>query len=260
MPKQPVFELFEALCIELAKRPDPQVIDENNLSDDGLIDDLQTTLRETDPAKAFERGVAGIAAHFAEKEASLPFTYDLPTRQFAAYDVDYLNFIAFASAHRGSGPDSRDFERHTLDRLVKRLTGSLRGVGNPRATLTKKAEFLGYLKKLGFDNNALEPRDRDGGFDILWLPPLGTVPLRPIVSVQCKNASFNREDAAKSVEQAGRTLARHSHLRRCGTMQLVVFNDYIDRTYVGRAAGWGFLPLGLSDLALATARDHQEFL
>jgi hypothetical protein len=28
----------------------------------------------------------------------------------------------------------------------------------------------------------------------------------------------------------------------------VVFNDYIDDSYVGRAAGWIFIPLGLSDL------------
>jgi hypothetical protein len=254
MPRNSVFELFELLCVELAGRATPQVIDENNLSDDTLIDELKRVLRQTSPAAAFEKGVEAIAAHFTEKDAVLPFSYDLCTRQFTPTDPDYLNFIAFATSHRGSGTESRDFENQAMTRLRKRLSGSLRRVGHPRGKHKKKAEFLTYLKTLGFDDNALEPRDKDGGFDILWLPPIGTIPLRPIVSVQCKNSSFDAKDAAASVERSGTTLARHSHLRRAGTMQFVVFNDYIEpKKYVGRATGWGFLPLGLSDLADASA-------
>lgn len=260
MPRNPIFELFEALCTELAGRPDAQVIDENNLSDDGLVDDLKRALRQTDPAIAFERGVEAIAAHFDSKGGILPFNYDLPTRQFTPSDTEYLSFIAFAAANRGSSSDSRAFENRTLNQLAKRLCGSLRGVGHPRTTHAKKAEYLKYLRTLGFDRNALNPYDRDGGFDILWLPPLGTIPLRPIVSVQCKNASFDREEAGASVEQSARTLSRHSHLRRAGTIQFIVFNDYIGPEYVGRAVGWGYIPLGLTDLAPAIVLNHQEIL
>lgn len=33
-------------------------------------------------------------------------------------------------------------------------------------------------------------------------------------------------------------------------MKFVIFNDYIDRdVFKGRAAGWVFMPLGLTDLA-----------
>jgi len=63
------------------------------------------------------------------------------------------------------------------------------------------------------------------------------------------------------MERSARTFSRHSQLRRSGTMHLVVFNDYIEnQRYVGRATGWGFLPLGLSDLSLPATLHHHEVL
>ncbi|HTR53369.1 MAG TPA: hypothetical protein VMJ10_21895, partial [Kofleriaceae bacterium] len=195
MPTSVIFELFEILSIELAGRADAQVINESKLGDASLLGELKNTFRETDDAKAFEHGVHALAAHFAEREAKLPFSYDLPTRTFTPEDPDYLDFIAFAHHLRGRGKDSKDFEIETLKRLKHRLTGSLRRVGHPRDVHRRKAEYLAYLRKLGFDKNALEANDKDGGFDILWLPPLGALPLRPIVSVQCKNSNFDEADA-----------------------------------------------------------------
>lgn len=256
-----IFELFEILCNELERRPDAQVINEAKLGDPELLAELKRTFKETNEARAFERGVEALAAHFAERGAKLPFSYDLPTREFTPVDHEYLDFIELASALRGKGVDSKEFEIATLKRLKHRLTGSLRRVGHPRDIHKKKAEYLNYLRKLGFDKNALEANDKDGGFDILWLPPIGAVPLRPIVAFQCKNSSFDEKDAGASTERSSRTFARHSQLRRSGTMHLVVFNDYIDNVrYVGRATGWGFLPIGLSDLAQSTEMAHHEVL
>ena len=85
--------------------------------------------------------------------------------------------------------------------------------------------------------------------------------LRAIVSIQCKNGSFNESSANASVGRARRSLSRHSHVRSCGFIQFVVFNDYIDAAgYVGRAAGWTFLPLGLTDLATASHLNEDEVL
>ena len=262
MPKNPVFDLFEVLSTELATRPDTQVIDERSLSDPVLAEDLKKQFRETDAGRAFERGVEAIATHFNEKGASLPFHYDLPTRQFTPTDPEYLKFIAFARAHRGvGGDDSKEFEIQTLYRLRLRVTGDLRRVGVPRDRLKRKKEITPYLEKLGFDANVLEKKDQDGGFDILWLPPLGAIPLRPIVSLQCKNGFFNEGEATKSAGRAQRTLSRHSHIRSSGFIKFVVFNDYIDaRKFVGRAAGWIFLPLGLTDLASALELCAHEIL
>ena len=77
MPKNPAFELFEVLCTELAGRDGSQIIDENNLSDNALIDDLMHSLRETSAARAFQRGVEAIIAHFDEKRSEAAIRSEL---------------------------------------------------------------------------------------------------------------------------------------------------------------------------------------
>lgn len=256
-----IFELFEILCNELERRTDAQIINEAKLGDPELLAELKGTFQETNEAKAFERAVKALEEHFNDRGAKLPFSYDLSTREFTPQDHDYLDFISLVSGLRGKGIDSRDFEIAALERLKHRLTGSIRRVGHPRDVHKRKVEYLSYLRKLGFDTNALEARDKDGGFDILWLPPLGAVPLRPIVAFQCKNSKFDEKDASASTERAKRTFSRHSQLRRSGTMHIAIFNDYIENVqYVGRATGWGFLPIGLSDLAQSTEMAHHEIL
>jgi hypothetical protein len=171
------------------------------------------------------------------------------TAEFRAVDKEYIDFVAFASNARAvGGDDAKDFEIRTLERLVTRLTGSLHRVGMPRDQRQKKAEFVKYLQGLGFDENCLGAYDKDGGLDLLWLPPLGTIPLKPVISLQCKNSFFNEREATMSAGRALRTLNRHSHVRGQHHLLFVIFNDYIDETFVGRAVGWIFLPLGLSDL------------
>jgi hypothetical protein len=250
MAKNPIFDLFEVLCVELAGKQTPQIIDEAGLADDSLIALLQKYFRETDGARAFEAGVNALSEHFNRKEGALPFTFELSTRTFTPVDLAYIDFISFARSHRSvGGADSKEFEIRTMKRLRARVTGDLRRVGSPRDQRKTRPQMLGYLKTLGFGKKTFEPKDKDGGLDILWSPPLGAAPLRPLVSVQCKNGSFNEGEANKSSGRALRTLARHSHLQRNGHMACVVFNDYIDESFEGRAAGWIFLPLGLSDLA-----------
>ncbi|MBE3131382.1 MAG: hypothetical protein IMZ54_11805 [Acidobacteria bacterium] len=261
MPRNPTFDLFELLCVELSRRESTQVIDESNLSDDALIEDLKRSFRITDSARAFEEGITAIARHFSEKQAKLPFEYDLATRQFTPIDQDYLEFIAFAHEYRSVGAAAaKEFETRTLHRLRMRVTGDLRCIGDKRKTFRRKREIVPYLRKLGFDKNVLASRDGDGGLDILWLLPLGTIPLRPILSVQCKNSPFDESEANSSAGRAQRTLHRHSHIR-CEAIKFVVFNDYVEASqFVGRAVGWIFLPLGLTDLASAIELNSYEIL
>jgi hypothetical protein len=250
MPRNPAFELFEAICQELTAR-ETTIIPEDDVSP-ALIEDLKDHYGETADRTAFERALAELTEHFAGKGSKLPFEFDGATGEFRAADTDYIAFVAFAANKRGlGGTDAKDFEVRTVERLAKRLTGALHRVGTPRTQHNKKKDFVRYLKALGFDDDCLEPRDKDGGLDILWLPPLGSVPLRPVVSVQCKNASFNADEANASVGRAHTTLQRHSHIRGHNSLYFVVFNDYIDKTYIGRARGWAFIPLGLSDLGVA---------
>lgn len=246
MPKNPAFELFEIVCQELTNRAE-MILPDNELPD--IVEDLKKEYEETSDLEALKCAIDYIAQHFQAKGSRLPFEFDAATGRFSSLDADYVNFISVARESRGvGGVDSRDFEVGTLNRLAKRLTGRLSRVGVPRDTHKKRVELEAYLCTIGFEKDSLEPYDKDGGLDLLWLPPLGAVPIRPVVSVQCKNASFNEKEAAASAARALRTFARHSYSRGRHHLVFVVFNDYIDETYADRGAGWIFLPLGLSDL------------
>ena len=258
MPASPVFELFEVICTELAAQP-TQVLAEDRL-DPMLIEDIKQHFDETSGATAFKRALSEIEMHLAVRGGRLPYAVDTSTREFTASDAPYLDFVSFARNHRSiGGTDSKDFERKTLGRLRSRLTGDLRRVGVPRDRLKTKNEIVAYLADLGFERTCFEPRDKDGGLDILWLPPLGAIPMRPIVSVQCKNSYFDEDEANKSTGRAHRTLSRHTHIKS-NHLKFVVFNDYIDQGFVGRSAGWSFFPLGLTDLATPAGTGVDDIL
>lgn len=257
MPKNPIFELFEKICVELSARP-RLIISEDDVDGD-LLEDLAELHDETDQAKAFDRSIEALDNHFRDKGVRLPFSFIKTKRRFQVSDKPYVDFIAGAAGRRGVGRTSREFEVDVVDRLSKRLTGAIHRVGVPRTRCRKKREYERYLRALGFDENVLGAHDQDGGFDILWLPPLGAIPLRPLISIQCKNSSFDEEDANSSVGRATRTLNRHSYVRgQC--MHFVVFNDYIDETFLGRARAMVFVPLGLSDLGAAQVRFERHVL
>ena len=259
MAASPIFDLFEMICSELAERPQ-QVISETDL-EEALLQDLRDHFRSTSDASAFTQSLAEIEIHLAARGAAIPYAVELPTREFEVVDGDYIDYVAFARNHRGvGGNDSKEFEIRTLRRLRRRFTGDLHRVGVPRDLRRRKREIVEYLEGLGFDSNCLESRDQDGGLDILWLPPLGAVPLRPVVSLQCKNSFFSEDEANASTGRAQRTLHRHSHLRS-DHLKFVVFNDYIDSAaFVGRAVGWTFMPLGLTDLAEPAGQGIDDIL
>jgi hypothetical protein len=249
MPRNPAFELFENICQELAART-ATIIPEDDIPA-ALLEDLKEHYGETIDRLAFSHALDDLNEHFSEKGSALPFEFNTTTGQFRAIENEYITFIAFAANKRGLvGPDAKEFEVQITERLAKRLTGSLHRVGSPRTTHNRKYDFVKYLQTLGFEKNCLEPRDKDGGLDILWLPPLGRIPIRPVVSLQCKNSSFDMEEANKSVGRATTTLQRHSHIRGHNGLFFVVFNDYIDSSFIGRSSAWPFIPLGLSDLAI----------
>ena len=246
MQKNPSYELFEAICRELASRS-PAIIPDEDL-DSELVEDLKEYFDETSGSTAVERAIQEIKKHFDARGADSPFSFEKLTREFRIADEDFIRFVADAANRRGVGKNSVEFEKEITDRLCRRLTGAVHRVGSPRSKMKSKREYAKYLGKLGFDKNVLGKRDKDGGFDVLWLPPLGVTPLRPLISVQCKNSSYDEDDANESVGKATRTLRRHPYVSG-QQIHFVVFNDYIDESYQDRARGLTFVPLGLSDLA-----------
>jgi hypothetical protein len=74
-----------------------------------------------------------------------------------------------------------------------------------------------------------------------------------MVSIQCKNSLYSRDDGFKSVGRAKQTLSRHSYATaEENHLHCVVYNDYIDEKVMDNARDAGFVPLGLSDLAPLT--------
>jgi hypothetical protein len=254
----PTFELFEDICNELALR-DEAVLPEDELLSDDRIRELQDEYDGVGPDVVVAKALTTLKAHFAARGSDLPFRYDLPTRTFTVVDREYIQFVATASSIRGVGKQSRTFEEATTQRLSLRASGVFYRVGWPRRTRKRRQEFVTYLRRLGFNNRIIFGREKDGGLDILWLLPLGAVPHRPVVSIQCKNASFNIADADRSNGPARRSLDCHRALQINVHTLCVIFNDYIEHRSLGPKR-YDFVVLGLSDLASPRGASEYKFL
>lgn len=247
----PLFEFFELvaeeLCIDSSKVITPESIKAKG-KDSSLLEDLQRSLKATGPEDAIRRAVVELAEHFKAKGSALPFDYNPATGMFNAKDGVFLGFVNQMISIRSSGKRSRDFECHVATRLQVRAVGTIHRVGYPRDVRKKKADFNAYLKTLGFERSVSFGNEKDGGLDILWQLPLGAIPHRPFISVQCKNGRFDMEAAQASIGTGSMSLAQYAGLQSSVHVPCVIFNDYVQSQRLV-AKQWNFVPLGLSDLA-----------
>jgi hypothetical protein len=249
MSTNPTFELFEEICAELRGQQESVLIDDD--FSPATLRSVKRWARETSSTAAVTKALLYLRKHFAARGSALPFNYDLATGRVTAINRDYIDFVSDAEDQRSIEKESKDFEVATANHIARRLTGILRRVGSPRTKHKTREEFAKYLvKEFNFEEGVLVKNDKDGGFDILWFPPLGAFPLRAIVSIQCKNSPYNRDEGFKSVGRAKQTLSRHPYARaeECH-LHCVLYNDYIDERIVEHARHAEFIPLGLSDLA-----------
>lgn len=224
-----------------------------------LLDELKRQMKAGSTDQAIELAVERLRRHFEGKGSALPFEYDPQTGRFTALDRDFLTFVKDMSSIRSIGKRSRDFECGVAQRLYGRTTGAVHRVGHPRDTKKKKVEFNAHLRTIGFDRPVLLGDDKDGGFDILWVLPMGTIPHRPMVSVQCKNGEFKIEMADQSVGAGMRSFSQHAGLQPTVHVPCVLFNDYISPENFPQKQ-LNFVPLGLTDLALMNERSSLELI
>ena len=245
------FDFFETIADELCSG-DSRVITRADLQVNSeqapLLDALKNELGVATTEEAIQGAVTLLDLHFQGKGAVLPFLYEPETGRFSALDLPFLQFIKQMRSIRSIGTRSRDFELGVLQRLAVRVTGSLHRVGHPRQIRKKKKDFNAYLRTLGFRGAVLLGQEKDGGLDILWLLPLGTIPHRPIVSVQCKNGEFDMAEADKSIGAGSRSLAQHRKLQEGVHVPCVLFNDYLYPEML-TPKPLNYVPLGLSDLS-----------
>lgn len=246
----PCFEFFEIVAEELS-REGSRVLTPNDLQLDDqfstLLDELKSQMNVSTSEEAIEATVVFLTAHFASKGGDIPFSYDKQTGRFSSIDADYLRFVTEIKEMRTSGKRAKEFELSILNRLKKRATGSLHRVGFPRNKKKTKKQFNDYLKGLGFNGQVLVGKEKDGGFDILWALPLGSIPHQPIISVQCKNGRFKLQEGDLSWGPYSRSMSEHTGLQVSVHVPCVLFNDYIHPEILSKKR-LNFVPLGLSDL------------
>ena len=260
---RPLFDFFEVVVEQLCVL-DSYVLARPrrgaNLEQGLLLEELKQELNTSSIEEAIQLAVKALGDHFQRKGSALPFKYDPRSGRFEARDVGFLSFVNTMKEIRSSGGrKARDFECSVAERLARRATGSIHRVGDPRDVKTTRKDFNDYLKTIGFDSPVLRTGRGDGGFDILWLLPIGTIPHRPIVSVQCKNGEFeDMESADHSVMVGERSFSKHSGLMENIHVPCVLFNDYI---YPERfTTKLNFVPLGLTDLTRMTKRISIELI
>lgn len=252
MKRNPAFELFEEICVELSDQ------DETVLTDDDFttatLQRVKRWAKEAATHTAIAKALDYLRNHFEARGSTLPFSYDLDSGRVTVLNREYLNFVFNSYEQRSSQKEAKDFESATSKHLARRLTGIVRRVGSPRQKHKSRKKFAAYLtREFNFKKDVLVGQDKDGGLDILWFPPLGSFPFRAMVSIQCKNSSYNRDEGYKSVGRAKQTLKRHSHATaEENHLHCVVYNDYIDEKVMDHARDAEFVPLGLSDLAPLT--------
>jgi hypothetical protein len=252
MRTNPAFELFEDVCEELSDK-DETVLTDNDFNA-ATLESVKRWSKQTVTQAALAKTLEYLRNHFEARGSSLPFNYDLATGRVTVQDRQYTDFLFRAQEQRSSQKESKNFESATSQHLASRLTGIVRRVGSPRRKHKSRKNFASYLiKEFNFRKNVLVGQDKDGGLDILWFPPLGAFPFRAMVSIQCKNSPYDRDDGFKSVGRAKQTLRRHSHATaEENHLHCVVYNDYIDEKVMEHARDAEFVPLGLSDLAPLT--------
>ena len=245
------FAFFEIVAEELCREPSRVITrSDPRLGDDDapLFDALKAETKRSSTEDAIRAAVDWLDEHFRGKGSLLPFAYDPDSGRFTATDIPYLEFIKRMKDIRTIGKRSQQFELEVMEKLRGRVTGSLHRVGAPRTRMRKRAEFNAYLKTLGFADNVILGREKDGGLDILWLLPIGTIPHRPIVSVQCKNTEFDLDDGNASLGTGKSSLGQHRKLQPDVHVPCVLYNDYVYPEVVPPKA-MNFVPLGLTDLS-----------
>lgn len=251
----PTFRLFELVCNELASAESVVIATDDFVADgtrNPLMSELDLEYRRSDDDGALNAAIASLAAHFELKGSSLPFTYDSGTGRFTAIDKEYIDFVDLMRNIRSNANKSSEFEHKVTERLALRTTGVLHRVGWKRAKYRRIAELNKYLQaQLGFTNDVLLGKEKDGGLDILWAPPIGSFPHRPLVSIQCKNGEYDYATGGVSLETTQASLDRQDGLFHNVHVLCVLFNDYIVRGILPKKR-MGFIPLGISDLAAPT--------
>ena len=239
----PSFSAFEALVEESCNRGGSWLFEYEEIDRMG---ELQREFKVASPEKAIEELKGFIDNYFKERgvEPVIEITLTPPSARITSNGG--ANFILAAKNLRGSKKAAKRFEDLVARQLAAKLTGQIMSVGYPRNNKAISA-FREELKQLGVDATGLK-KMKDGGLDIIWIPPLGKKSEIPFVNFQCKNTETVGNDVKSSVSDARKTLNRHEIFNGEDFLIFVVANTYLSGDTIEDSGGRRYICIGLPEL------------
>jgi hypothetical protein len=249
----PAFRVLEKLIDETLSRG-TFYFDDKDIGDVEIIE-LQEEFDVSTAEEAIEECMRYLSEYFDKRCVQNPIDITLRPATAQLINRSDAEFILAVRDLRGKKekPKCKEFENLVARQLEKKLTGRIFNVGDPRVD-KRLVKFKELLVELGLDTSEMSSRMRDGGLDILWVPPLGADNMTPIVAFQCKNAVVPGNDIKVSASDALATMGNHRIFRSQG--QQIVFsvvNTFLEDSVLLKAKSRQYAFLGLAELLQATS-------
>jgi hypothetical protein len=236
------FHIFELMTEEASNRGGEWLFQYDELERAG---ELQKEFKAKTTTEAVEKLKPFLDQYFTERNLEPLIEITLSPPKAKIVSTEAARFILASKALRGNSKRGKEFEDLVADQLCQKLRGQVMSVGYRQQGGI--SAFRNELKSLGVDLAGVK-YVKDGGLDVIWLPPLGKKSEIPFASFQCKNTETIGDDIKSSISDARKTLKRH-HLFMPNDFPLfVVINTYLDQKAIRDSDGRGCTYLGLPEL------------
>lgn len=244
------FSAFETMVEEALNRGGKWLFEFEEID---RIGELQTQFKVRNPALAIKALKSFIRKYFEERRLLpvLEITLDPPAVRI--FSREGAEFLMAAKALRGDKTAGKQFEDLVAKRLAAKLTGRVMNVGYPRRHCPT-ADYMEQLRELGIDASKFK-KIKDGGMDVIWIPPLGKKSEIPFLNFQCKNTEVIGNDVKISLNDFRRTSNRHELFTNSEFLVFIVVNTYLDKRLIEASSKRGYVCLGLPEL-LASVDIH----
>ena len=238
----PSFSIFELMTEEATNRGGEWLFQYDELDRAG---ELQKQFKVKSVEAAIRALKPFLEQYFRERNVEQVIEISLAPPKVKILSTEGAKFILDSMSLRGKAKAGKSFEDLVASQLSRKLTGQVMSIGYRQRQGVPA--FRNTLKELGIDlTNAKHLKD--GGLDVIWLPPLGKKSEIPFLNFQCKNTETIGDDVKGSVSDARKHLHSHHLFRPDDFVVFAVFNTYLDPKMVKDSKGRGCVYLGLPEL------------
>jgi hypothetical protein len=238
----PSFSIFELMTEEAFNRGGEWLFQYDELERAG---ELQKEFKAKTTKEAIQALKPFLEQYFTERNVEQVIEITLAPPKVKILSAEGAQFILASKALRGNPQSGKRFEDLVACQLSRKLTGQVMSVGYRQRNGVPK--FRAALKDLGIDLSGVTHL-KDGGLDVIWLPPLGKKSEIPFLNFQCKNTETIGDDVKGSVSDARKSFHSHHLFKPEDFLIFAVFNTYLDPKKVKDSKGRGCVYLGLPEL------------